>query len=191
MPPRHDLSGLGTTLAVVLWAAAVAGIGTVLAPGRGLGLVLGGLLLMSVVVFLIWFYQARQNAGWSDWPQRLAPAWAIWGWFVPIIFLWFPFMVMAGIWRAGQPGQERARPAVLPGAWWACWLLAWFTGFRHVVVTTGAGTGFESFTSEYGLYFEGTVLSKLFAAAAAVFLGLIVRRVSTGPVGGVSQPGER
>jgi len=30
------------------------------------------------------------------------------------------------------------KPAILPGTWWTCWLLLWFTGIRHFTTFNGS-----------------------------------------------------
>ncbi len=37
-------------------------------------------LVVTVIVFLIWFRRARINAERSSWRQRRARGWAFWGW---------------------------------------------------------------------------------------------------------------
>jgi hypothetical protein len=184
LPARHDLGGLAVAVMILLGISALLGVLPIS------GILLGLALLVTAAVFIVWLYQARQNATWSDWRQSLAAPWAIWGWFVPIIFLWFPFMIMLGIWRAGQPDAERTKPALLPAAWWACWLLAWFTSFHHEFTQTYNGISYQTTTSVYGLFFDDTVASKIFAALAAILLALIVRIVSSGPVGSSRVPGQ-
>ena len=183
VPARtYDLQGLATALTVMLAISALTAL-----IGIAAGMILIITFLVSVpitIVFLIWFYRARQNAGHLDWRQRWSPGWAIGGWFVPVCFLWFPYQIMADIWRAGLAAENRKQLAYLPGAWWACWCLAWFTGYRR----PPAGSGDSSATvavhgSTFGLYFGGSAVSLVFGAAAAVLLALIVRRVSAGPVG--------
>ena len=55
---------------------------------------------MAMVMFVVWFYRARVNAEGHGWPQRWSPGWAIAGWLVPVVNFWFPFQIMADIWRA-------------------------------------------------------------------------------------------
>jgi hypothetical protein len=189
MPPKsYDLDGLASALAVMLPINAVVSlIGVLFEPA----LVIMFLLLLPItVVFLIWFYRARQNAGQLDWRQRWSPSMSIFGWFVPICFLWFPFQIMLDIWRASLPGPQRAKFPFLPAAWWACWCLAWFTGYRHTVASSGANSsaGTTLATSHTdSLVFGGTQLSLVFAAMAAVLLRLIVKQVSDGLVGRVGK----
>jgi Domain of unknown function (DUF4328) len=177
----HQLDGLGQALVVLLALDALAGLSGVFASGMRAAA--GLLALPIVVVFLVWFYQARRNAGLLDWRQRLSTGWAIGGWFVPVIFLWFPYMIMADVWRAGLPASERPRFALLPGAWWTCWILAWLTGYTHETIMS-SGPGYQSTASMHSFIFDGTWLSALMAAIAAVLLAVIIRRVSNGPVGG-------
>jgi hypothetical protein len=149
------------------------------------------LVVATVVVFLIWFYLARKNAGLSGWRQRRAPGWAIGSWFLPPVFFWFPYQIMADIWRAGRPPELRGgiRNAALPALWWTSWTLAWVTSFQHTTSTTHGPGGVFSTSSSYNLNFGGTWFSSIFAAGAAILLVLIIRQVSAGPVGHPALPG--
>jgi hypothetical protein len=187
----YRLDGLASVLGVLLGiSAAVSLVGIVIRPAVTILNLLG---LPLIILFLIWFYRARQNAAHLDWPQRWSPGWSIVGWFVPICFLWIPYRIMADIWRAGAPAQDRANFPVLLGGWWACWCLAWFTGYRTTTVTTPSPVPgsprptFTTTTTTHSLVFGGTVPSLVFAAAAAALLAHIVRHVSAGPVGAVGR----
>jgi Domain of unknown function (DUF4328) len=161
---------------------AAADLGAVAFPGLG---VLSFLVFLVLIpVFIVWFYRARKNADGQDWKQRWGPGWAIGAWFVPVIALWFPYQIMADIWRAGLRPGERRRPAWPPIIWWAGWLLAWFTSFRYVSTTSGTYHG-----TSVGLYLGDTVLSKIFEAAAAIAAIVVVRAVSNHGVGLEVGPG--
>jgi hypothetical protein len=186
----YRLDGLASVLGVLLGiSAAVSLVGIVLRPVLTIMFLLG---LPLVTVFLVWFYRARQNAGHLDWPQRWSPGWSVFGWLVPICFLWIPYRIMADIWRAGAP-EQRAKIPVALGGWWACWCLAWFTGYRTTTVTSPSAVPgsppptLTTTTTTHSLVFGGTAVSLTFAAAAAVMLAYIVRRISAGPVGGVGR----
>jgi len=104
--------------------------------------------------------------------------------------LWFPYQIMADIWRAGRRPDQRqgAASAALPGVWWALWILAWVTSFQHQTTHTSHGTD-TTITSSYSLNFGRTAFSAAFAAAAAILLVVIIRKVSAGPVGHPRTPG--
>jgi hypothetical protein len=172
----YNLQGLATTLTVMLVIDALAALTSLLTSATQL---LAALLTVPImIVFLTWFYRARQNAGYLDWPQRRSPGWAIGSWIVPIGFLWFPYQIMIDIWRAGLPAGQRKAFAYLPAAWWACWCVAWITARPGTPAAGGHARA-------AGLVFDSTKLSLAFGAAAAVLLALIVRQVSAGPVGSV------
>ena len=123
------------------------------------GMLFAVVMLTTIILFLNWLYRARKNAGMTTWRQRWSPAWTIWAWFLPPVLLWFPYQIMADIWRAGRRPDRRqgAASAALPGVWWALWILAWVTSFQH--------------------------------PAAAIVLVVIIRKVSAGPVGHPPTPG--
>ncbi|MGE5134307.1 MAG: DUF4328 domain-containing protein [Gemmatimonadota bacterium] len=176
------LGGLATATQILLGLMAAASLVSIaVSPVQALVLLL---YLPLVPVFIVWFYRARQDAGGWGWRQRWAPGWAIGAWFVPVVFLFFPYMIMADIWRAGLPDDQRKRPAWLPAAWWVCWLLTWFTGFWLYSNQAGSFSN-AGITLSPG----STLLSKVFEAAAAVLLILVVRAVSTTGVGRGPAPG--
>jgi len=135
----------------------------------------GELLLQLVVipVFLVWFYRARKNADGRGQDQRWGPGWAIGAWFVPVVWLWFPYQIMADIWRANLPAERRANAARLPGFWWGCWIAGDIFG-AIALASARAAPGLHTITY---------VLAGLSAAAAAILLIVIVRVITRGPVG--------
>ena len=72
-------------------------------------------LLATAGALLTWVWRARIDAELRD-PagQRLSRAWAIGGWFCPIVQLWYPLVVMEDLWRAGRPDERGS----LVRYWW-------------------------------------------------------------------------
>ncbi|MBX6749451.1 MAG: DUF4328 domain-containing protein, partial [Micromonosporaceae bacterium] len=88
------------------------------------------------VTFLVWLFRARANAELlSPWPHRRARPWLIFGWFVPVVSLWFPKQIIDDIWTSSKPGAfawtrdlATARRSGLVWAWWLAWLAGtWIT----------------------------------------------------------------
>jgi hypothetical protein len=141
---------------------------------------IGFLLLLSTIpVFLVWLYHASRNAEETGYPLRRSAGWAIGGWFVPVIFLWFPCQCVSDVWRAAQPPERRLRIPWLVVAWWTCWLLAWLTSFTF----THRG---QYIHISYGLYFSS--ISRLVLTVGGFLLIMIVRKVSRSPLGDPSVP---
>ena len=127
------------------------------------------------ILFVVWFYRARINAERHGYRQRRARGWAIWGWIVPIVNLWFPFQIMGDIWRAGLPAEQRADTAWLPALWWTCWLLSGLGIFGAGVM---ANAKFVPHIAS-----NTNTASLCFLAVAGALLIAIIRAVSDGPVG--------
>lgn len=53
--------------------------------------VAGVVQLVAAAGFLIWFYRAARIAYLRGYPQRRSPAWAVVGFLLPAISLWFPY----------------------------------------------------------------------------------------------------
>jgi hypothetical protein len=137
------------------------------------------LTLAVIVVFLVWIYRARHNAGRSRAHHRRSRGWAIGSWFVPVVNLWFPLQVVQDIWRADVEPAQRVRMPWLVGTWWACWLLAWFTGAHETHTTVVGGDGNTHVNTAFSLFLDSTIVSKLFTAAAAILLALVVRDITS------------
>ncbi|MCX5236940.1 DUF4328 domain-containing protein [Streptomyces prunicolor] len=86
-----------------------------------------GALVTCAIVYLCWFVRVRANAGVFDpGEQSMKPWWAIGGWFVPFVNLWYPRRVTLEIWDASRPVGAR-RSHALVNIWWTLWLLSLFS----------------------------------------------------------------
>ena len=83
-------------------------------------------LVVTAVVFIIWFHRAYQQVRALGGEMRYSDGWAIGSWFIPIAGLWIPKKLANDIWWGSSPPEERAwprHPALLT-AWWLAWILA-------------------------------------------------------------------
>jgi Domain of unknown function (DUF4328) len=89
------------------------------------------LLLPTWIVGSLWLSRARENAVLIA-PDRvrLSAVWAWLGWWVPIVFLWFPKLIVDDSWRitssaaaVGARGRYRGT-----GLWWGLWIAYLFAG---------------------------------------------------------------
>jgi hypothetical protein len=172
--PRR-IRGLGNGLCFLLGVTAAALLLWVVVPD--LGLLALPLSLACVVVTLVWLYRARMNAEGLV-RHRRSKGWVVGGWFCPVVNLWFPLQVVEDVSRADLPGDRRGAAGIVLYGWWACWLLAWFTGasYRRTRVEYADG-GFSESVS-VGAVFGGTGVSRVFGAAAAILLGVVVYGIS-------------
>ena len=84
------------------------------------------LLVVTAVVFIIWFHRAYQQVRALGGEMRYSDGWAIGSWFIPIAGLWIPKKLANDIWWGSSPPEERAWPShpALLTAWWLAWILA-------------------------------------------------------------------
>jgi serine/threonine protein kinase len=99
------------------------------ALANGVFAVEGIVLLLTALLFLLWFRRAYWNllalgAG----RLRYTGGWATWGWLVPLLSLVRPKQLLNDLWRAsdpalppGQPDAWRRRPVPSVLTWW--WLV--------------------------------------------------------------------
>jgi len=88
------------------------------------GKVQSGSMLVCVIVYVSWFVLVRGNAGVFD-PggQSMKSWWAVVGWFVPFLNLWYPRRITLEIWDASSPAGTRTSHLVV-NIWWTLWLLS-------------------------------------------------------------------
>jgi Domain of unknown function (DUF4328)/Protein of unknown function (DUF2510) len=82
----------------------------------GLFYLLGFLALAALVLLMIWASRAATFAQRAGLPARHPPIWAVIGFIVPIVQLWFPYECVADTLPAGHPGRRTV------GWWWAFYL---------------------------------------------------------------------
>ncbi|WP_354637589.1 DUF4328 domain-containing protein [Kitasatospora camelliae] len=134
--------------------------------------------LATGVTFLVWFRRARLNAGLLD-PeeQRRGPGWAVGGWFVPVVHLWFPRQIAGDIWRASRPrtaaGWAEQVPLTVVNLWWGAWLVGTAGGQLAARLDLRAETPDELLDVAGYLAF-----ADLAAAVSAVLAVLFVRRLT-------------
>ncbi|MGW3496236.1 DUF4328 domain-containing protein [Streptomyces sp. NPDC001020] len=81
-------------------------------------------LVISIVVYLCWFYRVRVNAEVFDQSAHSkSRGWAIGAWFTPVVNLWFPRRIALDVWDASTPWAAR-RSHGLVNAWWSLWIVS-------------------------------------------------------------------
>jgi Domain of unknown function (DUF4328) len=93
-------------------------------------------VIVTGIVFVVWFYRARVNAeAYRTVPQRRAKGWAIGSWICPVVNLWFPKQMVEDVWSASDPaaptGSEGRRQHGLVWAWWLCYL-GWIASYQVI-----------------------------------------------------------
>jgi uncharacterized protein DUF4328 len=164
------------------------------------------LWLTSGVVFLVWLWQARENAEVLS-PtarHRLSKGWTIGGWFCPGVQFWFPMTIVDDVYRASaepaRPGMTtapRGRGAIL--GWWAAWAFYWLfilvsvpaalvvtiAWFTNLVDSANAGVVPDDVTIRNDivrfvqLMTTGTTIAAGLLVIAAGLIGPVVWRITT------------
>lgn len=131
-------------------------------------------LLSAAVVFLVWFHRTRVNAEVFD-PNghEKKRGWAVGGWFVPFVNLWFPRRIALDTWDASSPWGA-PRPHRLVNTWWALWLASTAVGQAAGRMYDRAETAPEIRRAVGQLLFAD-LLDVVAAVAAAVFVLTLTR----------------
>lgn len=96
--------------------------GEAIAPYTEVFTVYALLAVVTGVLYLFWFWRAY---GQSPGPHRHHRAWALFGWFTPIVNLWLPPRLVYEVWvNSGRYRlAERQAAGVVVAAWWCCAVL--------------------------------------------------------------------
>jgi hypothetical protein len=84
-------------------------------------------LVATAIFFIRWFKRAYENIQLAGRGGRFSPRWAIWGWFVPILFLWRPKQIANDLWHANSPSLTTPVSPLL-NLWWAAYLVSNYAG---------------------------------------------------------------
>lgn len=135
--------------------------------------------LVTATLFLIWLRRVYGNLrALAAVRLRFSPRWAVMTFFLPVLNLLWPFLVLREIWTASDP-RASDDPQPPPGAtspwvawWWGCFVTASVLdpGFWRLVEDTSAR--FAMGTSTLVL-----VVAQLAEIAAAVLGIIVVRRI--------------
>ena len=91
----------------------------------------------AAVAFLRWVHLSSKNlAPLGVRNQQFSPGWAVDWWFIPIMNLLWPYLIMAEIWSGSRPQNQPEYPVVwvgshalpLLGLWWTTFLLSGYIG---------------------------------------------------------------
>ncbi|MGX1762395.1 DUF4328 domain-containing protein, partial [Streptomyces lydicus] len=128
--------------------------------------------IATAVVFVAWFHRTRVNA------EVFAPeyharkrGWAIWGWIVPVVNLWFPRQIATDIWNASA--DDKSRSTALLNWWWGLWIANLIVGRLAGRRYSGSG-GPEEIKGAIA----GLMASDVFNILAAVLAIFFVRRLT-------------
>ena len=151
------------------------------ADNLSMGLAVAGPLLYVAagVVFMVWLWRARANAEYlCEGRHRRSRGWVIGGWFCPVVGFWFPYQIVADVWRASDPGTPRRVEDLryvpsprLVLAWWVGFLLSGVIAMRAVL-------GDDEVTVDFlrrAAWFE--TASATLSVAAAFAVGRIIAQI--------------
>lgn len=138
----------------------------------------------AIVLFLMWVHRGSRNLlALGAHGQRFSPAWAVGWWFVPIMFFFRPYQVMAEIWRGSDPAMQHERrdgavTALLPW-WWTFWIASSLAAIIIAAISISNGEFLlETYTrTEASLRWE--LLAGALTICAGVMAILVVRRITS------------
>ncbi|MEV3860326.1 DUF4328 domain-containing protein [Streptomyces sp. NPDC050095] len=137
-----------------------------------------GALIVTAIGFIAWFLRVRDNAHvFAPQGQSKARAWAIFGFLVPVVSLWFPRRIALDSWHASAGGLEPDRgqsTSMVVETWWFLFLGNMLVGRLAGSMYSNAETLAEARTAT-GVVMFSDVLDIVSAGAAIVFVRSLTR----------------
>lgn len=129
------------------------------------------LMLAAWIAAGIWLLGIRRvaTATARGYPHRRSEVWAVLGWVVPVVSLWFPYQVVAD-----ALSSLRGRSKALLPVWWTCWLVAMIGGNA-----TGRLGGDLMTADQVGEWVAGLGIASLLMVLALPSWILVVRRLTS------------
>jgi hypothetical protein len=90
-------------------------------------------LLTSVTTVVSWLVTSRWlvDRVTESGRVRLSPAWARWGWVVPVVSLWYPRQIVGDLVTGGDPDRQQLN------LWWLSWIgFSLINNFQAVAAVT-------------------------------------------------------
>jgi uncharacterized protein DUF4328 len=123
-------------------------------------------LVGGAIAVPMWMHRCFRNLpALSAAPRGWSPAWAVWGWFIPLANLVIPYLVARELWR--QVHLDGRSPFPTVGVWWAAWVVALIGQVLSGTLLAATLAGFV-----------GTMVADVVTAAAGVLLIVIIRQVT-------------
>ncbi|MGV9311491.1 DUF4328 domain-containing protein [Streptomyces sp. NPDC003691] len=134
----------------------------------------GVALLVTGVLFVIWFAAARANAAvFAPDVTRWGQGWAIGGWFIPLAGLVIPRLVAGTIWE-GSRRERYAHSGTAPlTVWWTLYVIGMLAGQVGLQNYSRSETPFEALFGATWLIIADTI--DIAAAVAAI---VVVRKIT-------------
>ena len=135
--------------------------------------------VVTAIAFLIWLHTASKNlAALGTDHQLYTPFQAILWWFIPIVMLIVPYLVVREIWEGSYPTIAKHQLPGLLGPWWFTWLAS---GFATLAASFLSSANDPSLTQ---LWFQNIVSigSDALSLISLVIVTIIVRRITSNQV---------
>lgn len=110
-----------------------------------MGFIYFAAFIVTAIAFCLWIHRSHRNLpalGVRD--LKYSPAWAVGGFFVPILSLYRPYQVTKEIWKASDPevgpDWQDAPTSPLITWWWVTFIVSSFVGYFLLRMTLSAET---------------------------------------------------
>jgi hypothetical protein len=134
-------------------------------------------IALAAGAFVGWLFQVRRNAAIiDDTHHRWGMPWLVFGWVVPIAFLWIPRQIVGEIWETSAPTDPirgRKPGTGLVSLWWAFYLIAF--PISNVITQAFDGSSSIDALRVHSFLVAALSLTGIIAAAAAI---AVVWRIS-------------
>ena len=143
-----------------------------------MGFIYFAAFIVTAIAFCLWIHRSHRNLpalGARD--LKYSPAWAVGGFFVPILSLYRPYQVTKEIWKASDPDVgpdwQDAPTSPLIGWWWVTFILSSYAGYILLRMTLSAET-----ISDFMSLSVMTLVTDIIDIPAAILAIILVRTIA-------------
>jgi|ETNmetMinimDraft_1059919.scaffolds.fasta_scaffold65917_2 hypothetical protein len=95
--------------------------------------------LAAFILLIVWSWRATENVKiWANHyghkELKRGSGWAFWGWFVPIVNLWFPYQIVKQAWERGPFDNTFIQNSKIETLWFTSWLIWVISNFADRII---------------------------------------------------------
>jgi len=127
----------------------VQNVDTILLMEGILSILVGVATITGFILFLMWFRRAYKNIQIIGYKTKHIDGWAVGGFFVPILAVFYPYNIMTEIWQKMQltaegNGIKHYLKGGIHGWWWFFWILSYIISYISLKMQMNGQVDIES-----------------------------------------------
>ena len=140
------------------------------------GMLTTAVSMLAAITFLAWQHRASKNIEpLTTKKPKYSPATAVLFWFIPLVSMVLPYLVMKELWKDSHPDGAESPMSPFIGPWWTTWIASQWIGGLIIPIF------FSNQSSSTGLIMGDVtkVMTASISLASLLLLTIIMRRITS------------